>query len=134
MPFRASRPKGITPLKPILAMLAILASAAPALACSCMRPGPNAPQPQIIVNAEVQSVTRTEHGLVARLRVISRVKGKTPRLVDVHTAGHPVACGVDFQKGMISNYALSLNQGRYTANSCMQFLMNYRERPTIRPE
>ena len=105
-----------------------------ALACSCARPGPDAPQPEIIVNARVLTVTRVGTGIVARLRVLRAEKGRTPRTFDVHTAGHPVACGVEFQKGAVERYAIGRHDGRYTANSCMQFLMNYRRQPTIPAE
>jgi len=121
-------------LKSLLVALAIITAAPSALACSCMRPGPDAPQPEIIVKARVETVTRSGHGIVARLRVIDRVKGRTPRLIDVHTAGHPAACGVSFKPGDLSRYAIGRNQGLFTANSCMQFLMNYRDRQTIPQE
>ncbi|HRK25582.1 MAG TPA: hypothetical protein PLQ11_11575 [Beijerinckiaceae bacterium] len=103
--------------------LMILLAAAPALACSCAPRNPAAPGPEVLVTAQVLTVTPgpTAGTHVATLRVLRRHAGSVPRIIRVGSRSHSVACGVDFTKGETRQFALYRARGRLTSNACYMF-------------
>ena len=108
----------------------LLFASSQALACSCRR-GPNMPQPDVIVQAQVTDVMPANGRIVARLRVLRVERGKVARNIEVWTAPHSAACGVTFRRGEVRRLALSpktdgaqtRGHGNFTANSCQQLAL-----------
>jgi hypothetical protein len=106
-------------MKALLALAVLIASAVPAMACSCAR-GPNLPKPPFIVEARVVTVTPYRGGVRAELEVIRTESGKVARRIHVLTPPHSAACGVEFRQGEIRRLGFGTFEGQYSANLCQQ--------------
>lgn len=113
-----------------LGILALLAFAGQAQACSCVRMAPAGfrAQADVILYGRVASVKRIPQGggVQATIRVLHPVKGRTAKVISVLTPPHSAACGVDFTPGKGGEYLLMRQGNGYSTNLCLMLGAEHR--------
>ena len=122
-------------MRPAIAVATSLAalalSAAPALACSCLRPESAAQHAQaadVVFKGAPIGSRRTPYGAVTVFRVASVLKGRVGATVEVTHGTDSAACGVLFQPGQpVLVLADRAAGGRVSTNLCSQPMFSERE-------
>lgn len=113
--------------------VAVVATASPALACSCGPPDAK----RALASSEVVfegSVVEQRLGVdlagkpaaVIRVRADRMVKGHRPKsgILTLYSAPEPAACGVDYTHGFSGRFGARLHTGGLYTSNCTQFELN----------